>query len=415
MKATIELRTRDIKTFFNLPFIGKPQHGYFILTNTNGQQHIIRAGPSNDNMLKGDLKVDYSPYDNNITGSAASDYITDKNLYRSVVLYRGDDATASRYFNKIWEYGTHINWKSPDYKLPVCDIINLNCADNNSNSFVKKATEYAGLPFKIPAGNNGDVVWMPGVKSDIRDTIIDHLIGYGGRYADLTLDQAQKLYNEYVDDRKGIASKFAGMFKVADKMYSFNKKSPEILDLYSNYEEWQIDTLQSNSDKIEAKRIELQDLANSECKCKSENDPIPPCGPSTPGARETHVDIEVHKYMKVCPPNYRGYCAPNTHTVRTFHWVCDIKVDCSNIKEKYQNQLEEYSKRINDNYLNERSNRASNMNSEINNLIGTIDKEQAAKDIINLYNDFIADMNIELNILKNGICDNYNIQHETFA
>jgi len=245
MPATIELRTRDIQVPLNVPFLGHPQHGYIIHTTSNGIKHIIRGGPSNDDMLRGNLVVDYTKYNNDIQGLAKSDYITDPSKYRTVTLYSGDDITASNYVGKIWEYGQKINAKSHDYKLPLCDALGFGeynkCSQGNSNSFVKKSIEFSGLTYRQPAGIDGNSVWMPGINSDIRDTLLDHIQGHGGKYADITAQQAREIYERYITKRAELVKNFANTANDAIISYKMNASKDKALieRLTTEYKEWQ--------------------------------------------------------------------------------------------------------------------------------------------------------------------------------
>ncbi len=421
MPATIELRTRDIKNAPYVPFLGTPQHGYFIHTMENGQTvHIVRAGPTNDDMLRGDLHVDYVQYYPGMQGVARNDWVTDPTQYRTTILYKGDDVTARDYMNKIWEVGLKINQHSPDYKLPVCDIVNFGmynkCSQGNSNTFIQKALEHAKLPMKMPQYPDGTVVWMPGLKSEIRDTLVDHMAEYGGKYADLTLAQAQALYAKYVEARTGVQAKFMGAYKAAETMYLFTKKSDELLKIYADFAKWQKDKLEAIDKGSEDQRQVLENQANAECRAKGvavEKDPSA-CGPGTPGAVETHVDVVTHYTPKFCGISAIR-CEPNSHTIRTHHWHCTINVPCDDIRAKYQAMLDASKNEKEQGYQAEKAEKEKEINKMVEAIMGTIDKTQASNDMYDTYNDLRTEMLGELNVIKVSLCDDYGISHESFV
>jgi len=421
MPATIELRTRDIKGAPYVPLLGTPQHGYFIHTMADRQNiHIVRAGPTNDDMMRGDLHVDYVAYNSGIQGAARNDWINDPTQYRTVTLYNGDDVTARNYMNKIWEVGLKINQQSPDYKLPVCDIINFGiynkCSQGNSNTFIQKALEHAKLPMKMPQHPDGTVAWLPGLKSEIRDTLVDHIAEYGGKFSDLTLAQAQALYAKYVEARTGAAQKFMGAYKVAETMYAFTKKSDELLKIYADFAKWQKEKLEAIDKGSEDQRQALEAQANAECKAKGvavEQDSSS-CGPGTPGAVETHVDVVTHYTPNFCGPRVI-FCPPNSHTIRTHHWHCNIKVPCGDIQAKYQAILDASKAEKTQGYQAEKAEKEKQINKMVEAIMGTIDKTQATNDMYDTYNDLRTEMLGELNVVKGSLCDAYGISHESFV
>ena len=420
MPATIELRTRDIKFTPYIPLLGTPQHGYFIHTLEDGQnKHIVRAGPTNDQMLAGDLHVDYAAYNSNIQGAARNDYITDPSLYRTTILYSGDDATSRKYMDKIWEYGKHLNNNDFDYKLPLCDVISFGaynkCSQQNSNAFIQKAIDYAGLPMRFPTYADGNPVWMPGLKSEIRDTLADHMIEYAGRYADLTATQAQSIYQEYSGKRAGIAGKFQTAYKMAEAAYLVAHNTPQLIAMSKEFEKWQKEQLDAMNKEQEALRESLQAKANSDCVAKGHAiEASGGCGPSTPGVHEVRKEVVVTYTPNMGCAFTKQLCMPDTHTTTTHYMECPINlVDaCREIKSTYQDQLETAKGIM---QLKYETAKTLKMQANAKSITGSMDHSRAEDHVTKTYANLKTEMMGELNAVKNSLCDQYHIQHDYFG
>ena len=75
--AKIEIWTRDVS---GTSMLGNkaPQHIFLIKTNDNGTREIIRGGPSQDNMITGDIKIvnqDYNDIKQNDNKTETYDYL----------------------------------------------------------------------------------------------------------------------------------------------------------------------------------------------------------------------------------------------------------------------------------------------------------------------------------------------------
>jgi hypothetical protein len=54
----IEIWSRDVDNTPIIPFLNsRPQHLYMLKINVDGTKEIIRGGPSQDNMITGDIKI----------------------------------------------------------------------------------------------------------------------------------------------------------------------------------------------------------------------------------------------------------------------------------------------------------------------------------------------------------------------
>ena len=422
MPATIELRTRDIKFPFSLTFTGMPQHGYYVHTAESTIQHIVRAGPDT-NMATGNLIVDYVQYHAGMVGNAATDWITDKSQYRTSTLYSGDDITARGYMNKIWDYGQKINQQKPDYKYAICDFVGIGhysqCSQSNSNAFIQKSAEYAGLTMKIPLDNKGYPVWMPGLKSEIRDTLFDNVYG---KVSKITADKAEEIYSKYISKRSEAMSNTQKAFKEAELMYGSNKKAEDIKKIADQFHKWQNDKLEAMSKSQDDQRIALETQANAECKAKGlEVEASAPCGPSTPGAVKTHTDTTSGGSPGICMSgtfggNHLGGCSPSTLWIHNYHyWRCDIKVPCDDIRAKYQAILDKGNIESDLQYQKDKDEQKLFIQKQINLLLQTLDKTQTNSDLAPTFNEMKVNLVGQLNAIKTELCDQYGLNHEVFA
>ncbi len=427
MPDTIELRTRDIKNAPKVPGLGTPQHGFYIHTmGDNGIQHIVAAYPSGNDMLRGSLKTEYVQYYPGMQGPAASDFLTDPSQYKSVTLYKGDTLTARNYMNKIWEYGQQINMKTPDYKLPVCDVLNFGqyhdkCSQSNSNAFIKKSADYAGLKYKQPFDSNGMPVWMPGLHSDIRDTLLDHLKDYGGRFADMTLDSALAAYNQYTAYRKGVVDKAVGAMNAAVTMYVVAQNADAVITKSMDFFNWQKEQLNELDKVDENRRQELEKAAKSDCEAKGKQaEATYPCSPSN--GKLVSETVTVTPIFGGCPPQYAGnghwvtpICMPGTHTHIHRHYVCEITVACDDVRGDYQGRFDKEKAERRKGYEEQKAQKQRELDNLLNELSKGLDKNNYPPELQSKMDEVQVGLAGELNAYKSVVCDSYHISHDPFV
>jgi hypothetical protein len=396
MPDTIELRTRDVNGAFPMPFMGMPQHGYYIHTMTNGLQQIIRAGPDT-NIVTGNLVVDYMHYHAGMTGNAATDWITDKSQYRSIVLYSGEHITAKGYMDKIWEYGRKINQQMPDYKFPICDYVNLGmynkCSQSNCNSFIQKSAEYAGLTLKIPLDSKGYPVWMPGLKSELRDTLFDNMIGAGGKYAKITAQKAGDIFDKYVAARADMVTKYQNKFKLSQAQDLVTKHADELIKISNDFIKWQNDKLAPLHKANDALRMEMQDKASTECTAQGQQQQdaaTAACGPGN-GVMVNEVITVTYSPMLIT-------------TLIERWWECKIQVSCDAVQAKYQAILDQATLKNNLQYQQDKADMQLKVNKQIDNLSNN---EAAAS----AKTSMIAAMISEADAFKVNLCGEHGITH----
>ena len=390
MPATIELRTRDVKFPYTMPFMGHPQHGYYVSTEENGLQYIIRAGN-----VQGYLSATYAQYHQGMTGDAASDWITDKSQYRSTVLYSGDNITARGYMNKIWDYGQKMNQQMPDYKYPVCDIINLGmynkCSQSNCNAFIQKSADYAGLTIKIPLDSKGYPVWMPGLKSDIRDTLFDNLFD---KCAKLTAQKAEEVFDKFVAARAYIVNKYQTQFKTLQSQHLLDKHADELMNISNEFIAWQKNKISSVNKDNEAVRLEMQSNANIECTAKGQLvAESTPCGP--------HNGVMIKEDITVTYPSPMFI---HTHIDR--YWKCEIKVPCDDIKGKYQVLLDQATMKNNLQYQQDKA----DMQIQVNKQVDSLPQDPNA---LNTKSTMITSMIGELESVKISLSGQYGLDYQS--
>lgn len=420
MVSTLELRTRDIKNVPSIPHFGTPQHGYFILTNSHNDQYILRAGPSGDDMLKGYLVADYAKYDSNIQGLATNDYITDPSKYRSVTLFKGDDYQAQQLMDKMWEFGRSVNNHAFDYKLPVCDVVNFGvynrCAQQNSNAFTYYAMEYAGIKPKLPTLENGRPAWLPGFKSELRDTLLDHLIEYGGHLAAININVAYEIYNKYLEIGKTFSDKAANTYKAVIATLPYIMKSNEMLAIIDNFNKWEVGAAGQLQTELDQLKSTYELAANAECAQRLATVQFvnKPCVPNGPDAEL--VNTYVFTWTSIGIP-IGNSISKTIHTDTTRIWKCKIGIptDCKDIGDRYQAELDMYSQQkieafnLQKQFMLEASKGLADKIIRDINHVDLIAQQEAR------FDDIHATLVGELNGLKNNLLDMYHISHEAFA
>lgn len=417
MVSTLELRTRDINGAPNVPGLGTPQHAYFILTNAQGEQFLLRGGPKNGDMLKDNLAVDFVRYDATIQGVAKTDYITDPNQYRSTILYKGDDHKAYTLMNKMWEYGRKVNDGAYDYKLPVCDIINFGiynkCSQQNSNAFTYQAMQYAGIKPKLPIMADGKPTWVPGFKSEIRDTLLDHLIEYGGQLKAINISMAQDIYNRYISESKTFVDKAINTYNAVKATLPYTMKSPEILAAVDNYYKWENQAATNLQNEMDNLKARYEEIANSECSARL-GMPSYTQVPCTPGGPNS---VLINTYINSWGGlNIPGSLAPTIKHIETKRiWKCDIKIPCDDIAAHYQTYLNQvYAEKINV-FNHQKQFMEQETYKLIEGVVNQINQMELNDRVQQEFDNVYTVLMGELNGVKNNLLNLYGIEHEIFA
>jgi|GEM_PF-4795539 hypothetical protein len=155
---------------------------FILITDSQGQQTIIRGGPEKEgmlHMLMDDLKIVKQPYQANLEPLFPNDYFSPNKLPQlpHITIATGTDAEINAYVEKMWQRAQEINEGNYDYKFsPFCGA--PWCAQQNSNTVIKDLTETAGLKFQLPKYANGQNVWAPGWRGTIEHTLGDKISKY---------------------------------------------------------------------------------------------------------------------------------------------------------------------------------------------------------------------------------------------
>ena len=167
--AKIEIWTRDVS---GTSMLGNkaPQHIFLIKTNDNGTREIIRGGPSQDNMITGDIKI----VNQNYNGIRQDDKITETYDYfdpskPNILNYQGSTIkiASQSQIDAIWKNGLN---KAQNINLGKFDYEPLT---QNSNTVIYKISLEMNLGNEVKNFLDQKEVWAPGYGNDFTKGPVD--------------------------------------------------------------------------------------------------------------------------------------------------------------------------------------------------------------------------------------------------
>ena len=176
--AKIEIWTRDVS---HTSMLGNkaPQHIFLIKTNDNGTREIIRGGPSQDNMITGDVKIinqDYNDIKQDDKITKTYDYLDPSKP--NILNYQGSTIkiASQSQIDAIWKNGLN---KAQNINLGKFDYEPLT---QNSNTVIYKISLEMNLGNEVKNFLDQKEAWAPGYGNDFTQGLIDKGIGKGWDY-----------------------------------------------------------------------------------------------------------------------------------------------------------------------------------------------------------------------------------------
>ena len=167
--AKIEIWTRNIS---GTSMLGDkaPQHIFLIKTNDNGTREIIRGGPSQDNMITGDIKIVNQDYNKGLQNDGKTetyDYLDPSKP--NILNYQGSTIkiASQSQIDAIWKNGLN---KAQNINLGKFDYEPLT---QNSNTVIYKISLEMNLGNEVKNFLDQKEVWAPGYGNDFTKGPVD--------------------------------------------------------------------------------------------------------------------------------------------------------------------------------------------------------------------------------------------------